>query len=133
MRNWKTGLVLLLLIVAAGCRIEDTEALDRDTIARLRGLNIPPEFARGENLFNARCSMCHGFIALGTRRGPPLVHPVYAPGHHADEAFQTAVRAGVRAHHWRFGNMPSVPGLSREEVGEIVRYVRWLQSEAGID
>jgi len=76
---------------------------------------------------------CHGDRATGTDNGPPLVHGVYEPGHHADAAFQLAVTRGVRAHHWRFGDMAPVEGVSPAEVDRITGFVRWLQRQAGID
>jgi cytochrome c len=57
---------------------------------------------------------------------------VYAPSHHADEAFVLAIRTGVTAHHWRFGNMPPIPAIDSASVAGIVAYVRWLQQKAGI-
>lgn len=75
---------------------------------------------------------CHGDVALGTAQGPPLVHIIYEPNHHADAAFLLAALRGVRAHHWGFGDMPPQPQVSREEMAEIVKYVRWLQREAGV-
>ncbi|MDE0027934.1 MAG: cytochrome c [Deltaproteobacteria bacterium] len=90
------------------------------------------EGTRGEALFNQRCAVCHGRNATGSAQGPPLVHRIYEPGHHSDMSFLLAVRRGVRAHHWRFGNMAPVPGLSEADVREIVRYVRALQRAKGI-
>jgi len=98
----------------------------------LRDLPVPAEFQQGAELFAASCSSCHGEAALGTAQGPPLVHVVYEPNHHADLSFVMAAARGVRAHHWRFGDMPPRPEVSRDEVTEIVRYVRWLQREAGV-
>lgn len=100
--------------------------------AGLRALAVPTEFHEGERLFSANCAACHGNAALGTQRGPPLVHIIYEPSHHADFAFQRAVAQGVRAHHWDFGDMPGVPALGQADVDQIVDYVRWLQREAGI-
>ena len=90
--------------------------------------------AMGERAFAAACAVCHGTNAAG-REGiaPPLVHPIHHPGHHADEAFQIAVRNGVRAHHWRFGNMPPIEGVTRAEVDTIIEYVRALQRANGIE
>lgn len=81
----------------------------------------------GEKLFGRHCAICHGANAGGGETGPPLVHRIYEPSHHADGSFYLAVKLGVRAHHWRFGNMPPVPGVSKEEVTKIIRYVRELQ------
>jgi mono/diheme cytochrome c family protein len=87
---------------------------------------------RGEQLFAANCAVCHGAVGEGTATGPPLVHVIYEPGHHSDESFHLAVQRGVQAHHWDYGPMPPVSGLSREEVADIIAYVRDLQREAGI-
>jgi mono/diheme cytochrome c family protein len=93
---------------------------------------VPAELAEGERLFDADCAPCHGARAAGTDSGPPLVHPVYEPNHHADIAFQRAAELGVAAHHWRFGDMPPVPGVDQAAVERITAYVRWLQRKAGI-
>ena len=87
----------------------------------------------GKQAFEAKCASCHGENAVGQDGvAPPLVHKIYEPSHHGDEAFQRAVALGVRAHHWRFGNMPPVEGLTRGEVTMIVAYVRELQRANGI-
>jgi mono/diheme cytochrome c family protein len=93
----------------------------------------PAELVEGERLFDRDCARCHGARAAGTQHGPPLVHTVYEPNHHADIAFQRAVAFGVAAHHWRFGDMPPVSGLDEEAVARITAYVRWLQRKAGIE
>ena len=93
----------------------------------------PAELARGESLYVSSCASCHGAEGTGTSQGPPLVHIVYEPSHHGDASFQLAVRAGVRAHHWRFGDMPPQPQVAPEDVAEIVRYVRWVQRQRGIE
>jgi mono/diheme cytochrome c family protein len=94
---------------------------------------VPAEFADGERLYDDNCARCHGALGAGTDTGPPLVDIVYEPNHHADIAFQRAVALGVPAHHWRFGNMPPVPGVDETAVGRITAYVRWLQRAAGIE
>ncbi len=85
----------------------------------------------GEALFNTSCAVCHGPNAGGSDRAPPLVHTIYNPGHHADEAFFRAVLNGVRAHHWRYGNMPRLD-VPREDITKIIAYVRELQQANGI-
>jgi len=86
----------------------------------------------GARIFAAKCAGCHGPEASGSDKGPPLVHRIYEPGHHGDDAFFRAVLQGVRAHHWPFGDMPPVPGVTTEQIGHIVGYVRMLQAKAGI-
>lgn len=99
-------------------------------------VTVPADFSplarEGETLFNETCATCHGKNAAGTDQGPPLVHDIYNPGHHADAAFQTAARFGVRAHHWPFGNMPKQDHVSQADVTAIVAYVRELQAANGI-
>lgn len=93
---------------------------------------VPAEFRNGEATFNAHCARCHGARAAGTAQGPPLVHKIYEPNHHGDAAFLRAAGNGVRAHHWNFGDMPKIEGVTPEDVQQIIRYVRWLQRQAGI-
>jgi Cytochrome c, mono- and diheme variants len=93
---------------------------------------VPAEFQAGEAKFNAHCAACHGPQATGTQQGPPLVHKIYEPNHHGDAAFLRAAEFGVRAHHWEFGNMPKIEGVSSGDVEQITHYVRWLQRQAGI-
>ena len=93
---------------------------------------VPGEYQAGEERFNEFCARCHGMAGRGTNTGPPLVHKIYEPSHHADFAFMRAVMQGVRAHHWKFGNMPKISGAAPGDVTQIIPYVRWLQRQAGI-
>ncbi|MBT3786915.1 MAG: cytochrome c [Alphaproteobacteria bacterium] len=86
----------------------------------------------GKQVFDANCAACHGDKANGTDKGPPLVHNIYNPGHHADGSFLMAAKRGVRAHHWPFGNMPAQPQVKDQEIPLIIRYVRELQVANGI-
>lgn len=90
--------------------------------------------ADGERAFAANCASCHGENAAG-RDGiaPPLVHKIYEPSHHGDMSFVIAVRNGVRAHHWSFGGMPPVEGVTDSEITAIIAYVRELQRANGIN
>lgn len=93
---------------------------------------VPAEVQPGAAKFNALCARCHGAEGTGTQHGPPLVHKIYEPGHHGDAAFHRAAVNGVRAHHWQFGDMPKIEEAKPEDVDQIVKYVRWLQRQAGI-
>ena len=88
----------------------------------------------GERAFEAKCAACHGVNAAGRDgMGPPLVHIVYEPNHHGDQAFHLAAMNGVRSHHWPYGNMPAVEGLTISDVDAIIAYVRVLQRSNGIN
>lgn len=88
----------------------------------------------GEQIFNAKCAACHGDNAAGRMgAGPPLVHKVYEPGHHGDMAFMLAPRRGVQAHHWPFGDMPPVEGMTDGDIKQVITYIRTLQRANGIN
>ncbi|UWQ54415.1 c-type cytochrome [Leisingera caerulea] len=106
--------------------------------APLTAVQLPPDLSDtakiGKRAFDAVCAECHGDNAAGRNgMGPPLVHKIYEPSHHGDAAFLLAVRNGVRAHHWKFGNMPAQQGLTDADVKGITRYVRELQQTNGIE
>ena len=95
---------------------------------------LSQQAALGKNIFEAKCSECHGENAAG-RNGvaPPLVHKIYEPSHHSDMAFVLAAQNGVRAHHWNFGSMPKIEGLTQGDVKMVAAYVRELQRANGIN
>jgi mono/diheme cytochrome c family protein len=95
--------------------------------------DLSAEAQAGKRAFDLHCVRCHGENAGGSTAGPTLVHRIYQPGHHADVAFELAVRRGVPAHHWRFGDMPPQPAVSPAEVAQITRYVRELQRANGLE
>ena len=99
-------------------------------------VTMPPlsdQARAGREAFDRLCAACHGANATGSAAGPPLVHRIYGPAHHADVAFVLAAQRGVRAHHWRLGDMPPQLSARVEEVELIVRYVRELQRANGIE
>ncbi len=128
----------LLTLVQAGCSAAEAPAPSYTATqpsSASPAVVVPSlsENARaGEQVFNANCVLCHGPNASGTGLGPPLVHKIYEPGHHQDFTIQSAVRNGVPAHHWQFGNMPPVPTVSDEDVPNIICYIRELQRANGI-
>lgn len=93
---------------------------------------LMPNPARGKTLFAAQCAVCHGTDLRGSDKGPPMLHKVYEPSHHSDAAFQFAVKNGVRAHHWKFGDMPPVPGLTPDDTAHIIAFIRMEQRKVGI-
>ena len=129
MRRGLTALAVLLLV--AGCTTSVTGGSDgtegTDGAAQAGGDPVA-----GAALYADNCASCHGADLQGTDSGPPHLHPVYEPGHHGDVAFQRAVQLGAPQHHWDFGPMPPVEGLSDAEVDDIIAYVRQEQRAAGI-
>lgn len=89
--------------------------------------------ADGAALYAESCASCHGEDLRGTPDGPSHLSEVYAPDHHPDEAFRSAVANGVAAHHWNFGDMEPVEGLNDDEVTAIIAYVRQQQDLHGLE
>lgn len=91
------------------------------------------DVGRGGELYQAKCASCHGADLRGTDQGPSHLSVVYEPNHHSDDSFRAAIANGAPAHHWSFGDMPPVKGLSASEVDAIIAYVRQAQEEQGLD
>ncbi len=121
-----------VLVLAIACAPGDG-GVDAAALAHLDSLTTPDQHLVAEQLYNANCARCHGVRGVGTTAGPPLVHRIYEPRHHADFAFQRAVTMGAPAHHWRFGDMEPIEGITGEEITLMTGYVRWLQREVGIN
>ena len=98
-------------------------------------VNVPTlstEAKQGAKLFAENCMVCHGKNGGGSKQGPPLIHKIYESGHHGDQSFVLAAKLGVRAHHWKFGNMPQQPQVTDRDVLRIVGYIREVQRANGI-
>ncbi|MCZ4262340.1 cytochrome c [Limimaricola sp. G21655-S1] len=122
----------------AGHSMSPTDTGEIPQGAAIVRVALPAELSEqaqmGKRAFEAVCADCHGENAAGQNGvAPPLVHKTYEPSHHDDYAFLAAVRNGVRSHHWDFGDMPPVEGLTDADVANVVAYVRALQRENGID
>lgn len=113
-----------------------SETIDQTTAPASIEQDVPAsteQAAPGAELYAASCAECHGADLKGTDEGPSLLSIVYEPGHHSDAAFVVAVRNGARSHHWDFGPMLPVDGLSDGDISAIVAYVRSVQSEQGFE
>ena len=139
----RTALIIggIVIVAALGLALRPAQ---QPTIARAAGEPgaplaevVVPEIAGnaliGQRAYEAKCAKCHGLNGAGQEGvAPPLVHKIYEPSHHGDGAFLVAARTGVQSHHWPFGNMPPVEGITDAEVKAIVAYVRALQVANGI-
>lgn len=121
------------------CRAAGAALLLAPVLVLGQGTQIPkpsaglmPNASTGKKLYAASCVQCHGADLRGSKEGPPLVHRIYEPAHHGDVAFQIAVKHGTRQHHWSFGDMKPVPGVSPDDVAHITAFVRAEQRKAGI-
>lgn len=118
-----SAIVFATFSLFAGCGGDDA---DSDAAA-------PSSESDGEALYLQSCAGCHGADSRGTNLGPSHLSIVYEPNHHPDEAFRRAIAQGVVSHHWNFGNMAPIPGLSDAEVEAIIEHVRARQAEEGFE
>jgi len=124
--HYKKSILLSLTIFSlSGCDNDSTESGEH-------AQNKTPGLSTGKALFAKNCASCHGRGAKGTDQGPPFIHKVYEPSHHGDTSFYRAVEKGVRAHHWKFGDMPPIKRITRSETTEIISYIRYIQGKAGV-
>ncbi|NIR30833.1 MAG: cytochrome c [Gammaproteobacteria bacterium] len=122
----------MAVLVAAAAALRWPSTASRGLVDVTVPASLSAQARSGQRAFDANCARCHGENGGGTDQGPPLVHDIYNPGHHADAAFYLAAQRGVFAHHWSFGDMPPQPNVTRKELDGIVRYVRELQQANGI-
>ena len=94
---------------------------------------LSPEALTGGQVFVKNCSQCHGLVAGGTDKGPPLIHKIYEPSHHGDFSFFRAVKQGTRQHHWPYGDMPPQLGVTDNDIAAVVTFIREVQRANGID
>jgi len=124
--------IMLFLALIAVLFLSNVITLTDVNAAAPAAPNVPFQHALGQQKYQQKCSGCHGLWGDGSKLGPPLMHPFYKPSHHPDAAFYRAALRGVRAHHWEFGDMPPISGVTREDMDTIIPFIRWLQHDKGI-
>jgi mono/diheme cytochrome c family protein len=131
---------LAAALVVGACGGDDDDAASDATAAGLGGPAGPGadalpagDAAAGEPVYQQSCASCHGDDLRGTDRGPSHLSQVYEPNHHPDAAFVAAVRNGSAQHHWDFGDMPAVEGLTDEQIADVIAYVRSVQESEGFE
>lgn len=127
------GVVLAVVTIVAW----GGNSTPRDPMTGQSEFDIPVQdpvlVAEGDVLYQASCSVCHGSDLRGTAIGPSQLSVVYQPGHHSDESYMNAVFNGVPAHHWDFGNMPPVSGLTEGDMDRVIAFVRENQRIEGFE
>ena len=120
-----------VLLMMMGCG-EDSASQGETTKSNGTEQGASGTTRTGEELFRANCSSCHGVDANGTNQGPPLVDRTYHPNHHPDFSIRNAINKGVKQHHWFFGDMPPVAGVSEDDAEKIICHIRDTQRANGL-
>lgn len=124
--------LLALLAAVFGLAQPGVPRAGQDAIfANPKGPKMSPRLNLGKLNFDAFCAACHGKTGRGTESGPTFISRIYLPNHHPDGLFFKAAKDGARAHHWQFGDMPPVEGISDERIATIIAYIRAVQQANG--
>ena len=87
----------------------------------------------GAAVYQQYCAECHGVDLRGTDKGPSQLSIIYEPNHHGDYAYRVAIREGTREHHWWYGDMPPVEGITDLEIEKVISYIRAEQERLGFE
>lgn len=87
----------------------------------------------GAAVYQQYCAECHGVDLRGTDKGPSQLSIIYEPNHHGDYAYRVAIRDGTREHHWWFGDMPPVEGITDLEIEKVISFIRAEQQRLGFE
>ncbi|WP_419552988.1 c-type cytochrome [Candidatus Poriferisodalis sp.] len=124
--------VLAASLVASGCGSRDatSEAAIGTQADSTASADAPVD---GAATYQQYCAECHGVDLRGTDKGPSQLSIIYEPGHHSDYAFRSAISEGAPEHHWWFGDMPPVEGISDDEIEAVISFVRAEQERLGFE
>lgn len=120
------GIIIVAVVLTVGsaaCGSEDATS----------GAATGPSGDRGAQVYAESCASCHGADLRGTDKGPSHLSIVYEPNHHTDDSFRNAIANGAPQHHWDFGDMEPVEGLTDEDVEAVIAFVRAEQQRQGFE
>jgi len=120
--------VAVAVVMAAGAALAGAKGVFHNPAEP----ELTPALRLGKMGYDVYCASCHGKTAGGTDKGPTFINAVYHPGHHADGSFKIAAKRGARAHHWRFGDMKPVEGVTDAQLDGIIKYIRAVQKANGL-
>lgn len=118
------GLAVGLTLTIAAC---GSDAASVETAGSGEASNL------GAEVYATSCASCHGADLKGTEKGPSHLSIVYEPNHHSDESFRSAIANGAQQHHWDFGDMAAVEGLSDDDVEAVIAFIRSEQERQGFE
>ena len=120
------ALLLFAAVVAVACS-DDASSNQADPAGNAQSADL------GAEVYANSCASCHGDDLRGTDEGPSQLSIIYEPNHHTDDSYRSAIANGSPQHHWTFGDMPPVEGLSDEEVEAVIDFIRAEQERQGFE
>ena len=135
MQNQRLWIIVIAAILAGGTLFVVWQFVAPKDGQSAQSVIVPDLSQRAESgriAYDNNCAQCHGQNGSGTDSGPPFIDKIYESGHHSDASFFSAAERGVQQHHWPYGDMQPQPQMSREEIADIIQYIRELQRANGI-
>ncbi len=117
------AVVLVVVALVVACGSDEPQS----------GPSASGDVVRGAEVYASSCASCHGADLRGTDKGPSHLSIVYEPSHHGDASFRSAIANGSPQHHWDFGDMDPVDGLSDDDVEAVIAFVRTEQERLGFE
>ena len=109
------ALLLMFGMIFTGCAIEPKKT-------------VPAEYQVGQTTFHKVCAQCHGADAMGGKGAPTFLQEKFDPKNFPNGRMVRVILNGSDS-----GAMPSQKRkVSAEEIGEIIKYIRHSQREAGV-
>ena len=108
-------LIVLFPFLFTGCAIEPKKT-------------VPEKYKLGQVSFHKVCAQCHGADAMGGKRAPNFLQKKFIPKNFSNARIARTIINGSDS-----GAMPSQKKrVTDKEIGEIIKYIRYSQNEAGI-
>jgi len=91
-------------------------------------LEVPEKYKKGQNAFHKICSNCHGSDAMGKHtQAPRLIDEEYLSPNFTDDDIRETILNGTDK------MPPQRKNVSKEDVVEIIKYLRYSQKAAGLE
>lgn len=126
------GLVMVTLVILTTLTMWGREKVS------IKASPVIPELSEqaqhGRQYLNTHCAECHGVDGTGgSKKGPPILHPMYRRAVYPDHHFKKMVREGKREKNWRFGPMPAYPEIADKDIDAVIRFVREVQDATNVE
>jgi cytochrome c oxidase cbb3-type subunit 3 len=118
------ALVLGSLLLAATVSSQNQQR-GRSNDAAAASRPADESLADGRQIFESRCSGCHGLDARGAERAPDIA-TAQKTRRQSDTALAQVVENGIPA-----GGMPAFPMLDSSRIKSLIGYLRFLQGKTG--
>ena len=91
-------------------------------------IEVPEPYKNGQKAFHKICSNCHGSDAMGKHtQAPRLIDQEYLASNFSDEDIRETILNGTDK------MPPQRNNISKEEIAEIIKYLRYSQKAAGLE